>query len=65
MFAGLQNLISAYYFIGITTFLSTKNYVLISKENFVLLLKKTTGYVLEKTRSANRNNLSSKDLVVP
>ena len=65
MFAGLQNLIFAYYFIGITTFLSTKNYVLISKENFVLLLKKTTGYVLDKIMFANRNNLNVKDLVVP
>ena len=50
MFAGLQNLISAYYFIGITTFLSTKNYVLISKENFVLLLKKLQGMYLKKQR---------------
>lgn len=38
MFAGLQNLISAYYFIGITTFFKYKNYVLMLKEIITGLL---------------------------
>ena len=50
MFAGLQNLIYAHYFIGITTFFKYKNYVLILRENYVLLLKKSQGMYL-KTQS--------------
>jgi hypothetical protein len=51
MFAGLQNLISAHYFIGTTTFFKYKNYILILRENYVLLLKKKSqGMYLKKQR---------------
>ena len=48
MFVGLQNLISTYYFIGITIFFKYKKLCTYIKDNFCTSVKRITRHVLKK-----------------